>query len=147
MHISPRRRSSGFTLVELLIVIVIIGVLATLGVAGVNIARSKARDAKRTADIAQLQRAISLYATTVGKYPTSPTVACITGEDAVAEELKAKGAMTIVPGDPIAKSTLPAGTGAHCYVYQSAVGATYELRYYQERASDRGPAGTFMVGP
>lgn len=139
----------GFTLVELLVVIVIIGVLSTLAVAGVNIARSKARDAKRSADVAQLQRAFSLYATSIGKYPISETLACITGGDAVSAELKAKGAMVLVPSDPIAKSTLPtdAGANAHCYAYQSAAGSTYELKYYQERASDRGPAGTVTVGP
>jgi prepilin-type N-terminal cleavage/methylation domain-containing protein len=139
----------GLTLVELLIVVAIIAILTTLAAAGVNIARSKARDAKRSADAAQLQRAFSLYATSFGKYPVSTSVACITGEDVVSAELKAKGAMAIVPSDPIAKSTLPAdaGANAHCYAYQSATGAMYELKYYQERASDRGPAGTVTVRP
>ncbi|MDO8648588.1 MAG: hypothetical protein Q7R81_02280, partial [Candidatus Peregrinibacteria bacterium] len=94
-------------------------------------------------------KAFSLYATSVSKYPVSAGAACINGEDAVSVELKAKDVMKIVPGDPIAKSTLPADAGgnAHCYSYQSATGTTYEMKYYQERASDRGPAGTVTVGP
>ena len=146
MCTSTRR---GFTLVELLIVIAIIAVLSTLAVAGLTVARSKARDTKRTADIAQLQKAFSLYATSASAYPVAASELCIDGTDAVATTLKTSGVMTIVPGDPIAKSTLPAAAagGAHCYAYQSATGTTYALKYYQERASDRGPEGTITVGP
>ena len=140
----------GFTLVELLIVIAIIGLLSTLAVTGVTVVRSKARDAKRTADTAQIQKAVSLYATGQSRYPIAAAVTCLTGTDAVSAELVAKDVMRIVPGDPMAKSTLPAaaGGGAHCYAYQSAAGTTYVMQYYQERASDRGPAGaTITVGP
>ncbi|MDO8621813.1 MAG: prepilin-type N-terminal cleavage/methylation domain-containing protein [bacterium] len=141
---------AGFTLVELLIVIAIIGLLSTLAVTGVTVTRSKARDAKRSADIAQIQKAMALYATGQSRYPIAATEACLTGTDAASAELVAKGVMRIVPGDPMAKSTLPAaaGSGAHCYAYQSASGTTYTMRYRQERASDRGPAGaTITVGP
>ncbi len=55
-------RHKGFTLVELLITIAIIGVLATLIVAGVNIARKKAKVAKAQHDIAEIYSAISILA-------------------------------------------------------------------------------------
>ncbi len=51
----------GFTLVELLVVVSIIGILASLSTVSVNIARVRARDAKRQADIAQVQLALYLY--------------------------------------------------------------------------------------
>lgn len=63
------RRRSAFTLIELLVVIAIIGLLATLAVFAVANARQQARDAKRVADIKQMQNALDLYATTHQGYP------------------------------------------------------------------------------
>lgn len=51
---------SGFTLVELLIVIAIIGVLATLSFMLLGNVRDKARDTKRKHDIAQIGRFLLL---------------------------------------------------------------------------------------
>lgn len=52
---------SGFTLIELLVVIAIIGILASIVLASLNSARKKSRDARRIADVKQLQLALELY--------------------------------------------------------------------------------------
>jgi len=64
-------KTKGFTLIELLVVIAIIGILSTLAVVALNSARSKARDAKRVADIKQVQTALELYYNDASSYPTA----------------------------------------------------------------------------
>jgi prepilin-type N-terminal cleavage/methylation domain-containing protein len=62
----------GFTLVELLVVIAIIGILATLLLLQLGVARAKARDAKRIADVNQVRTAIELYYDdNGGNYPSA----------------------------------------------------------------------------
>ncbi len=67
----PVRRTGGFTLIELLVVIAIIGILSSVVLASLNSARLKARDARRVADLKQIQIALELYYDANGKYPTS----------------------------------------------------------------------------
>ena len=62
-------RTKGFTLIELLVVIAIIGVLATIIIVFVNNARGRARDAKRKAELRQIQTAITSYYLDHGDYP------------------------------------------------------------------------------
>jgi general secretion pathway protein G len=64
------KRDSGFTLIELLVVISIIGLLSSIVLAALSSAKAKARDARRMADIKQLQLALELYRDRFGVYPT-----------------------------------------------------------------------------
>ncbi|HEY4497940.1 MAG TPA: type II secretion system protein [Candidatus Paceibacterota bacterium] len=67
---SETKFRSGFTLIELLVVIAIIGILASVVLASLNSARIKSRDARRVADIKQLQVALELYFdANNGEYP------------------------------------------------------------------------------
>ncbi len=76
MNKLKKHASKGFTLVELLVVISIIGVLATLVLLQLGTARAKARDAKRIADVSQLRTALELYFDdNGGHYPTGLTIA------------------------------------------------------------------------
>ncbi len=64
----------GFTLLELLVVMAIIGVLASVIFLAVESARLKAREASRIAGIREIQKALEMYYTANGQYPlqTSP---------------------------------------------------------------------------
>lgn len=60
---------TGFTLIELLVVISIISLLSSIVLTSVNSARGKARDARRLADLRQIQNALALYYEDNGSYP------------------------------------------------------------------------------
>ena len=64
-------KHKGFTLIELLVVVAIIGILATVVLASLGSARSKARDARREADIRTIQTALEIYYIDNGVYPAS----------------------------------------------------------------------------
>ncbi len=59
----------GFTIVELLIVIVIIGILAAITIVAYNGIQTRARDSSRTSAVRQIQKSIELYKQTNGRYP------------------------------------------------------------------------------
>jgi prepilin-type N-terminal cleavage/methylation domain-containing protein len=68
-----KNKKAGFTLIELLVVVAIIGLLATLSLVALNSARQKARDAKRVADVKQIQTALELYYNDNYGYPDTVT--------------------------------------------------------------------------
>jgi len=68
--VSLKRKQQGFTIVELLIVIVVIGILATLVITTFTGIQQKARDTKRQTDINALRSQIEAYFAQNGKYPT-----------------------------------------------------------------------------
>jgi len=63
------KQHKGFTLLELLVVISIIGTLANIAVAVLGTAREKARDARRLADIRQIATALEFFYDDNGYYP------------------------------------------------------------------------------
>ena len=69
MFTLKRVKDRGFTIVELLIVIVVIGILATLVLTTYNGIQEKARDTKRKTDVNAMQSQIEAYQAENGKYP------------------------------------------------------------------------------
>jgi prepilin-type N-terminal cleavage/methylation domain-containing protein len=66
------RFSPGFSLLELLVVISIIGILIAMGTAAFTTAQRKSRDARRRADIKSYQNAMEqYYAVNNGSYPAA----------------------------------------------------------------------------
>ncbi len=64
-----KKHDRGFTIVELLIVIVVIGILAAITIVAFNGTQARGRDAGRIAKIKSIAKAIELYNTDNGRYP------------------------------------------------------------------------------
>lgn len=67
--ISLNKQNKGFTIVELLIVIVVIGILAGLVITTYNGIQQKARNTERTTDLKTLQSQLEAYYANNGSYP------------------------------------------------------------------------------
>lgn len=80
------KKNQGFTLIELMIVIAIIAILATLGVTNFASAIRRARDSKRQSDIVAVQKALeTCYDIRTGQYirasSTDPSVQDVISAD------------------------------------------------------------------
>lgn len=72
MYTGGMERRNGFTLVELLVVVAIIGVLATIGLTSFTSAQQRARDARRRGDIQAISKALEeYYLNSSGTYPAA----------------------------------------------------------------------------
>jgi len=115
---SKFHNNKGFTLVELLVVISIVGVLSSIVLISITETRKKANDAKRMHDMEQIQKALSIYYNDNGRYPSISGDSCCDGwdqgpcgTDPFIGTLETSGLLSEVPKDPLG------GTGSGCYGY------------------------------
>jgi len=64
-------KQRGFTLIEVLIVVSIIGLLTSATLIGLGSFRGAGRDARRLSDLRQIQNGLELYYAKYGNYPAS----------------------------------------------------------------------------
>ncbi|OGY42214.1 MAG: hypothetical protein A2Y67_01715 [Candidatus Buchananbacteria bacterium RBG_13_39_9] len=137
----------GFSLIELLIVIVVIILLGTISVIALNNQRAKARDAQRISDIREIRTALELYRSDSGEYPIVANPIILGAKDFEKLCTKAQGGfvsdqatceansiyMSFIPQDP-----LPGGK----YIY-TGTAEEFDLIFTTEKASSLGLATTY----
>lgn len=104
-----RTNKKGFTLIEILIVVGIIGLLASVVLSGLGSVRGRGRDTRRVADLRQVQQGLELYYTRCQRYPGGPATSgssCGSGNPTTWQSLRTTltGSglgVTSVPSDPI----------------------------------------------
>lgn len=128
----------GFTLIELLVVIAIIGVLSATVLVSLNAARSKADDARRKSDVAQIIRALELWNDKYGNYMSTGS-GCGSGGNgsgwfnllysgttaSMAECLKNEGFTGGVIIDPSGHESANTTNQRHAYMKYTCASGTY----------------------
>jgi prepilin-type N-terminal cleavage/methylation domain-containing protein len=71
MSMMKKKNQSGFTLIEILVVVAIVGMIGMIITTRLTQSRVKARDSKRRGDLLQMQKALENYYTTNNGYPTT----------------------------------------------------------------------------
>ncbi len=113
-------------------VIAIIGLLATIVMVSLNTARTKARDARRKADLATLATAIEMYNNTTGYYPKLATAVASTK---VLCDAGSRWIISTPALDAIYMSKQPCDpteSAYHYYYISDTNGTKYELAAFME---------------
>jgi prepilin-type N-terminal cleavage/methylation domain-containing protein len=126
-----QRRARGFTIVELLIVIVVIGILAAITIVAYNGIQTRARDTIRIHDVKSLQSTVEAYYATNGSYPLPAGGSMVwTGN---CSNFGTKSTYITNVSDILATQPLdpkwPAPTTSKCYLYKSD-GVNYMILAY-----------------
>lgn len=140
---SKKQRQSGFTLIEILVVMVILSILASIALGNFRTSQMKARDAARKATLKQISNALEAYMNDHAGYPQANSgmiVACgcvaplsscqwgVTGLNEFCDQNRTVY-MQAVPADPGGSST------AQSYCYWSN-GTSYKIYAQLENSKD-----------
>lgn len=116
-------RKRGFTLIELLVVIAIIGILSSVVFASLNSAREKSRDARRMADMRQIQIALELFYDSYRRYPSTADGTCLHhnsfNTNGCLQVLVSNGFLGSLPKDPLDGTYTGSWSTSDIYFYDT----------------------------
>lgn len=129
---SHKKNEHGFTMIELLVVVAIIGMLSAAVIASVTTARMKSRDTRRLSSITAIQKALELAQSSVG-YPGVASQTYVVGTGSCATGFTALSTLLVPTYIP---SIAPDPLGDRCIYYiPSADGQGYRIVMQPEQST------------
>lgn len=128
------KKQFGFTIVELLIVVVVIAILATITAVAYSGITDRAKYSDEQSDISSLNKAVLMYYADNGKYPSPTNVSGCTngwcGWDQATGDNFIPG---LSPKYVSATPQMPASNAnGDTYLYRSVDGTSYQLMRYRD---------------
>jgi prepilin-type N-terminal cleavage/methylation domain-containing protein len=134
----------GFTLIEILIVVAIIAILASVVLVGLGPTQQAGRDARRLSDIHEVQNGLELYYNKCGFYPGSAAAAACGAANNAATTGYSAGATSLnaaLTGSGLQITTVPldpTNATPHLYFFKTngATASTYLLATVLENTNN-----------
>lgn len=140
-----RRARPGFTILEILIVLAVFGLLATLAVLSLNSARARVRDAQRLSDVSTVSTALSRYWLEKATYPSSAGVQ-LAAPGSNTEVLSAGGFEKREGAQsPIYLERLPVGPRVNEFYRYKGGANGYSIRFETESDTELGKANVWYA--
>jgi general secretion pathway protein G len=136
--VSLKNKSKGFTIVELLIVIVVIGILATLVIVTFTGIQQKARNSQRQTDINAVDSHVESFFAQYGFYPSYKDLTNATFRASYLKGLD-PAALVDPKGNSIASSAAASGTYTYSYTPANSGSGTCAVNTDTTIASDGTP--------
>ncbi|MBC8473057.1 MAG: type II secretion system major pseudopilin GspG [Planctomycetes bacterium] len=122
--------NTGFTLIELMIVVVILGMLATIIMPKILDRPEQARRMKAKVDIRGIESALALFKTDTGRFPaTSEGLEVLVSNQGI-KGYNAEGYLDKVPSDPWGNK--------YVYISPGVNGRDYDLKSYGQDGESGG---------
>jgi len=131
----------GFTIVELIIVITVMGILLILGVVNLSSSQVSSRDAERKSDIETIAMHLETYynsgtdgSTTIGEYPSADEINVLANQTKILRDIDPRALSAPgQTGSSLSAQHLFSGIDINKYIYNPiSIGGTYCQYEYQE---------------
>ncbi|MEI7452145.1 MAG: fibrobacter succinogenes major paralogous domain-containing protein [Candidatus Falkowbacteria bacterium] len=147
--IKSAKPKKGLSLIEIIVVVAIIGILASVAVVALNNSRVKSRDAKRVADVKQIQTALQLFFANNQRYPSAQEFAqnSLVTASVVNGQMVTTTYMAKIPTPPtVVDGNCSSTSGSYSYDVASN-GSSYTISYCVAAPTGSIAAGVHCATP